>query len=144
MARHHYSMKHKSHQHHHGHMPEHEKRNKHGEFEASGYHKEHHGHRSKHHSGHHGRIERHEKHHSVGPEYYSGASERHMQERKDMGMIHENHHAIANLPQEVMIKPWPMSPGYLPEVLDDGISGIDRQMAFDNSEKMGGFFPKKI
>lgn len=92
-----------------------------------------------------GRIERHDKmHEEVGPEYYSGAAARHMQERKDMGMIHENHQAIANLPQEVMIKPWPMSPGYLPEVLDDGISGIDRQLAFDNSEKMGGFYPKKI
>lgn len=87
---------------------------------------------------------KHKMHDEVGPEYYSGASARRAMERKDEGMIHENHMAIANLPQEVMIKPWPMAPGYLPEVLDDGISGIDRQMALDNSEKMGGFFPKKI
>lgn len=91
-----------------------------------------------------GRIYDKAHHEGVGPEYYSGASARHAMEKKDEGMIFENHAAIANLPQEVMIKPWPMAPGYLPEVLDDAISGIDRQMAFDNKEKMGAFYPKKI
>jgi hypothetical protein len=80
----------------------------------------------------------------VGPEYYSGAAARHAMEKKDEGMIFENHAAIANLPQEVMIKPWPMAKGYLPEVLDDTIDGIDRQMAYDNKEKSDGFYPKKI
>lgn len=79
-----------------------------------------------------------------GPELYSGAAARYAQERKDAGMIHENHNAIANLPQEVMIKPWPARPGYLPEVLDDGISGIDRQLELDNSREHSGFKPKKI
>lgn len=80
----------------------------------------------------------------LGPEYYSGAAARYAMERKDAGMIHENHNAVANLPQEVMIKPWPMAPGYLPEMLDDGISGIDRQLSLDNAQKRKGFDPKKI
>lgn len=91
-----------------------------------------------------GRIYDKAHHEGVGPEYYSGASARHAMEKKDEGMIYENHMAIANLPQEVMIKPWPMARGYLPEVLDDTIDGIDRQMSFDNKEKDGGFYPKKI
>jgi len=81
---------------------------------------------------------------SHGPELYSGAAARHAQERKDSGMIYENHSAIANLPQEVMIKPWPVAPGYLPEMLDDGISGIDRQLSLDDARKRAGFEPKKI
>jgi hypothetical protein len=81
---------------------------------------------------------------ALGPEYYSGAAARYAMERKDGGMIHENHNAIANLPQEVMIKPWPPRPGYLPEVLDDGISGIDRQLAMDDAYTSAGFEPKKI
>lgn len=80
----------------------------------------------------------------VGPEYYSGASARHAMEKKDEGMIFEDHRAVANLPQEVMIKPWPMSPGYLPEDLDDTIAGVDAQMSYDNARKMGAFEPKKV
>lgn len=79
-----------------------------------------------------------------GPELYSGASARYAMERKDAGMIHENHSAIANLPQEVMIKPWPSRPGYLPEDLDDAISGVDRQLALDDAGRKAGFEPKKI
>lgn len=79
-----------------------------------------------------------------GPELYSGAAARHAMERKDEGMIYENHNAIANLPQEVMIKPWPVEKGYIPEMLDDGISGIDRQMSLDNAQRRIGFGPKKI
>lgn len=78
-----------------------------------------------------------------GPELYSGAAARYAMEKKDGSMIHENHNAIANMPQEVMIKPWPARPGYLPEDLDDTISGIDRQLSMDDP-KGSGFKPKKI
>lgn len=80
----------------------------------------------------------------VGPEYYSGAAARHKMEKKDEGMIFEDHRAVANLPQEVMIKPWPMAPGYLPEALDDTIAGVDSQLSYDNARKMGAYEPKKV
>ena len=95
-----------------------------------------------HHEAHHGHHGHHKEH--LGPEYYSGASARYAMEKKDGAMIHENHAAVANLPQEVMIKPWPMERGYLPEVLDDTIAGVDRQMSMDNAQKHKGFDPKKI
>ena len=80
----------------------------------------------------------------VGPDLYSGASARYALERKDAGMIHEDHSAIANLPQEVMIKDWPMKPGYLNADLDDGISGIDSQLRAEASGLSKGYKPRKI
>ncbi len=62
----------------------------------------------------------------------------------DDNMIHEDHRAIANLPQEVMIKAYPKTGPYLPEGLDDGISGIDRQMDYDDKQRRAHFFPKKV
>ena len=59
-------------------------------------------------------------------------------------MISENHSAIANLPQEVMIKPYPPMPGYMPEDLDDTIHGIDRQMEGDHRAAKGGLKPMKF
>jgi hypothetical protein len=80
---------------------------------------------------------------------YEGMADRLEQETKDAGMIRENHAAIANLPQEVMIKPWPMGGGYLPEDLDDTISGVNRQMNMDapvrkRGDNKGGFHPEKL
>lgn len=76
--------------------------------------------------------------------HYEGHSERRRQEMEDAGMIHEDLSAIANLPQNVMIKPYPVEKGYLPESLDDTISGVDRQMGRDNSKKMQDYAPKKV
>jgi hypothetical protein len=59
-------------------------------------------------------------------------------------MIYEDPRAIANLPQEVMIKPYPKTGPYLPEGLDDSLRGIDQQMDFDDSQRRRGFFPKKV
>lgn len=80
----------------------------------------------------------------VGPDLYSGASARYALERKDAGMIHEDHSAIANLPQDWMIKDWPMKPGYLNDGLDDGISGVDEQLRAEESGLRKGFKPRKI
>jgi hypothetical protein len=62
----------------------------------------------------------------------------------DDEMIHEDHRAIANLPQEVMIKPYPKTGPYLPEGLDDGLSGVDRQMDYDDKQRREHFYPKKV
>jgi len=75
---------------------------------------------------------------------YEGYKGRRHQEMMDSGMIHENPREIANLPQEVMIKPYGNSYGYTPEDLNDTIVGIDRQIGYDDSQKMRHFFPKKV
>lgn len=59
-------------------------------------------------------------------------------------MIYEDHRAIANLPQEVMMKPYPKTGPYLPEGLDDSINGVDRQMDYDDSQRRSHFMPKKV
>lgn len=76
--------------------------------------------------------------------YYEGMDARRRQEMEDAGMIHEDHRAIANLPQDVMIKPYPMTGPYIPEVLDDTIRGVDKQMDKDDSKRKEHFVPKKV
>jgi len=80
----------------------------------------------------------------MGPEPYAGIEGRRTQEMEDAGMIREDMRAIANLPQEVMIKPYPRTGPYLPEGLNDNIEGIDHQMDFDDSQRRKHFFPKKV
>lgn len=77
-------------------------------------------------------------------EYYAGADARRTQEMQDAGMIRENPAAIANLPQEVMIKAYPKPGSYLPEGLDDTIRGVDMQMDYDDSKRREHFYPKKV
>jgi hypothetical protein len=67
--------------------------------------------------------------------HYEGHKGRRYQEMKDAGMIHEDHSAIANLPQNVMIKDWEHRGSYMPENLDDTARGIDRQMDEDGSKR---------
>lgn len=77
-------------------------------------------------------------------ESYAGEYARRTQEMQDAGMIHNNPHAIANLPQEVMIKPYPRGGYALPEGLDDTISGVDHQMSYDDSKRAATMYPKKV
>ncbi len=79
-----------------------------------------------------------------GNEHYAGPEARRTQEMQDAGMIRENPAAIANLPQEVMIKPYPRTGPYLPEGLDDTIAGVDRQMDYDDDKRAMNFYPKKV
>ena len=77
--------------------------------------------------------------------YASNASDmRRTEEMQDSSMIRENHAAIANLPQEVMIKPWPVGGSYLTEPLDDTISGINRQRDQDAPVRKSGYKPSKL
>jgi hypothetical protein len=78
-------------------------------------------------------------------EPYAGMDPRRRQELEDAGMIHEDHRAIANLPQEVMIKAYPYNGPYLPEGLDDTIKGVDRQIdMLDDRKRQEHMFPKKV
>jgi hypothetical protein len=79
-----------------------------------------------------------------GAEHYAGMEPRRHQEMRDAGMIHEDHRAIANLPQNVVYRDYPKNTGYLPEDLDDTLRGVDRQMAHDNYDMMNHFYPKKV
>lgn len=78
------------------------------------------------------------------PEYYAGEQARFRQEMQDAGMIREDHSAVANLPQNVIMRPYPRAEGYLPEVLDDSIRGIDMQVKLDDSQRSRHFLPKKV
>ena len=77
-------------------------------------------------------------------EHYAGMEPRRRQELEDAGMIHEDHNALANMPQSVKMTYYPKRGDYLPEDLDDTLGGVDRQMAYDNGKKMSHFYPKKV
>ena len=76
--------------------------------------------------------------------HYEGHAGRRAQELRDAGMIHEDPHSVANLPQHVMYKSYPKNHNYLPEDLDDTIRGIDEQISADNHKRMQHFHPKKV
>ena len=59
-------------------------------------------------------------------------SERKMEARSGE-MISEDHHAIANMPQHVVYKPYTHGRSYLNTYLDDTMSGIDHQQHEDIS-----------
>lgn len=77
-------------------------------------------------------------------EFYAGMDARRRQELEDSGMINENPNAIANLPQEVMIKSYPKSNNYLPEGIDDTGRGVDMQMDYDDGKRSARMYPKKV
>lgn len=76
-------------------------------------------------------------------EFYAGAADRNRLERGDGEMIHEDRSAIANLPQGVMIKHYPMLHDYMPGDINDGIRGIDMQMSDDNRHAKMQLRPRK-
>lgn len=66
------------------------------------------------------------------------ASERAL-EKKDAGMIGNDHSKFANLPTEVMFKAYPECPAYMDMEMQDNIRGIDKQLSSDNSKRRSGF-----
>jgi len=77
---------------------------------------------------------------------YEDMNSRRTQEMQDAGMIREDRSAIANLPQEVIMRPYPMDPDYAPEdlILPDTIAGVDRQKGMDHNGMMKHIKPKKV
>lgn len=80
----------------------------------------------------------------MGKSWYDGVDSRRMQEYMDGEMISEDHSAMANLPQEKVMRFYPKPMGGPSEYLDDGISGIDRQMMGDHSQMRKGMKPSKV
>lgn len=83
------------------------------------------------------------RHHHMREGHYEGHSARRHQEMHDAGMIREDHSAIANMPQEVMMKAWPDGGGYEPERLDDTIRGINEQKSADYGQMKKHLHPHK-
>lgn len=79
-----------------------------------------------------------------GREFYAGEQARHTQEAEDGGMLHEDRSAIANMPQNIIMRPYPKNMGYLPEDLDDTIRGVDEQIGMDDRKRKEHFKPKKV
>lgn len=75
---------------------------------------------------------------------YAGADSRKYREMRDASMIHEDHNAVANLPQNVIYRPYGDSSGYLPQDINDTISGIDWQKGYDMHQAKKHFVPKKV
>jgi hypothetical protein len=71
--------------------------------------------------------------------FYEGPEGRERQEYEDSMMIREDRYAIANLPQQVMIKPYPRRDYEVNYGLDDTIRVVDNQMSDDvrGSERHG-------
>lgn len=66
----------------------------------------------------------------MNKDYYAGMDARRRQEMEDAGMIREDHSAIANLPQGVIMREYPKN-DYFSYNLNDDIRGIDVQMDDD-------------
>lgn len=75
--------------------------------------------------------------------HYEGMEGRRHEEMLAGGMIKEDRSAIANLPQEVRITPYPKETNYEPEMLDDTINGVDGQMRADNAGRSKHMKPHK-
>lgn len=75
---------------------------------------------------------------------YAGEQSRRTMEMQDAGMIKEDPSAVANLPQGVIMRPYARNGNYLPEMLDDTIRGIDKQINLDDSQRSKNFMPKKV
>lgn len=79
-----------------------------------------------------------------GEGHYSGMQDRLNQEAVDGSMIREDHSAVANLPQNVIMRPYRKGGYGIPEGLNDTIEGIDRQISYDNKEMDKHMMPKKV
>lgn len=88
----------------------------------------------------------HEVHHSRS-ETSMGNADKNATERMqkhDSSMISEDRNAIANLPQQVIMKDWADHEAYLPDILDDTIVGINKQINYDDKKRSEHFAPKKV
>jgi hypothetical protein len=77
-------------------------------------------------------------------DFYAGMDARRRREMEDAGMLYEDQNAVANLPQEVMMKPYEHVGPYMPEGLNDDIRGVDAQMGYDDDQRRAHWYPKKV
>lgn len=73
-----------------------------------------------------------------------GDMSRRTEEMQEGDMIREDHSQVANLPQEVIMRPYKDSYDYMPEDIDDSIRGVDRQIGMDSSKRDEYYKPKKV
>ena len=76
-------------------------------------------------------------------EHYAGADPRRRRELEDGNMVHEDHMAMANLPEKPIMRYYPKFEYGLDGYLDDTIGGIDRQMYDDMDEMKRHLKPEK-
>ena len=84
------------------------------------------------------------RHHSSHPHDYSRTHEELHKSMMDGGHMPHHGGAHANLPQEVVMKDWENDHDYMGDHLDDGMSGIDRQMGEDAGKRNKHTAPKKV
>jgi hypothetical protein len=77
-----------------------------------------------------------------GDEFYAGMAGSKKQQRADASMIQKDMSAIANMPQNVVMKEYPQV-DYAYYDLNDTITGIDYQMKADMKGKKKGPMPEK-
>ena len=75
--------------------------------------------------------------------FYEGHDSRRRLEHEDSMMIREDHNEIANLPQHVVMRPYPKTGYYEDSYLDDTARGIDHQIDQDMKEKKMHMHPEK-
>lgn len=81
--------------------------------------------------------------HRLGDEFYAGYRGRTVQEHADYTMLNEDRNAIANMPQNVIMKMYPKINYSMQEGLNDDIRGVDYQINQDGKRQKKGEFPEK-
>lgn len=86
------------------------------------------------------------RHHDAMKQYHRmSQAHGHMTDMADEdGMIKNDYSQVANMPQNVMMKPWPDGGSYMPEKLDDTITGVNKQVMADDSKRNSHLHPKKV
>lgn len=75
-------------------------------------------------------------------ELYAGPEMRNRMEYDSSMMIQEDHRAMANLPEQVVLRYYPETP-YQNDRVPDTIVGVDVQMRDDIKHQKKGNFPEK-
>lgn len=74
---------------------------------------------------------------------YAGMDTRDRNQYRSGEYVNEDKNGYADMPQQVEYKRYAQTPFGIDEYLDDGIGGIDRQVAEDKNMVKKGLHPKK-
>jgi len=75
---------------------------------------------------------------------YEGVDERRKQEHADGEMAPSGQGSFANMPETLVMSMYPKVHEHMPEDLNDGRTGVDRQISLDDSIKHKHMHAKKI